>query len=57
MRQTCYTLMLITIWLKQYPVCIPLDVNGTARTTNAEVTGQVDVGNIIPQVTQLTHPN
>ena len=24
----------------------PLDVNGTARTTNAEVTGQVDVGNI-----------
>ena len=25
-----------------------LDVNGTARTTNAEVTGQVDVGNITP---------
>jgi hypothetical protein len=24
----------------------PLDINGTARTTNAEVTGQVDVGNI-----------
>ena len=24
----------------------PLDVNGTARTTNAQVTGQLDVGNI-----------
>ncbi len=34
------------IGVKTATPAYPLDVNGTARTTNAEVTGQVDVGNI-----------